>query len=352
MKKIACVGHHCTGAGVIDDLLRECDNVAHGGYEVEFRLLQDADGISDLEYNLVENPHRLYSGFALRRFLIYIKKLKRGYKSLFGPRYYEMAEDYVNNLAKFKYRGSGFLGFTIEPFYGRLYYWIRRALNKICRRMGWKRNLNFLPWAYSYHAICTEDVFLRKTRDFINELCKAMNPDNKEFVVLDQCLSPMNPSRYIRYFDDIKVIIVERDPRDIYIHQKLLNEHVLPISNVYQFCQAYRDNRIILGEVPDNVLYVHFEDMVLHYDEMVKLVFDFLGIDQIHHIAPRTHFNPSVSVRGIGTWRKHAEFTNEIEFIESELSDMLYPVPIDDELLIIQSKYDSSSAERDFKKFS
>ena len=53
MKKIACVGYHATGAGVIDDLFREFDNVAQGQYEVESRLLQDPDGISDLEYNLV-----------------------------------------------------------------------------------------------------------------------------------------------------------------------------------------------------------------------------------------------------------------------------------------------------------
>ena len=48
MKKIACVGYHATGAGVIDDLFREFDNVAQGQYEVESRLLQDPDGISDL----------------------------------------------------------------------------------------------------------------------------------------------------------------------------------------------------------------------------------------------------------------------------------------------------------------
>ena len=46
MKKIACVGYHATGAGVIDDLFREFDNVAQGQYEVESRLLQDPDAVS------------------------------------------------------------------------------------------------------------------------------------------------------------------------------------------------------------------------------------------------------------------------------------------------------------------
>ena len=75
MKKIACVGYHATGAGVIDDLFREFDNVAQGMYEVETRLLQDPDGVSDLEYYLVDNPHRLNSGYALKRYLKYARNL-------------------------------------------------------------------------------------------------------------------------------------------------------------------------------------------------------------------------------------------------------------------------------------
>lgn len=353
MKKIACVGHHCTGAGVIDDLLRECDNVAQGGYEVEFRLLQDADGISDLEYNLVENPHRLYSGFALRRFLIYIKNLKRGYKSLFGPEYYKLAEEYVNSLAKFKYRGTGFLGFVLEPWYGKAFYWARRARNMICRKMGWRRNLNYLPWVYSYHAICTEKEFLDATRSYIDKLCEKMNPQKKEFVMLDQCISPINPSRYVRYVNDLKVVIVERDPRDIYVHQKRLHEYVLPIADVHQYCQAYRDNRRVVGGIPENVMLVRFEDMILHYDEMVPKVFDFLGIDpKVHHKSPKTHFNPSVSVRGIGSWRNYPEYAEDIKIIETELSDLIYPVPDDCVLMRIRESGASASAKKEFKKFS
>ena len=34
----------------------------------EFRFVQDPDGISDLEYNLVENHNRHNSGHALKRF--------------------------------------------------------------------------------------------------------------------------------------------------------------------------------------------------------------------------------------------------------------------------------------------
>lgn len=105
MKKIACVGYHATGAGVIDDLFREFDNVAQGQYEVESRLLQDPDGISDLEYNLVDNPHRLNSGFAVKRFLKYVKTTNRTYTKIFGRKWKQLSEQYAHSLATFEFQG-------------------------------------------------------------------------------------------------------------------------------------------------------------------------------------------------------------------------------------------------------
>ena len=77
MKKISCVGYHATGSGAVDDYLREFDNIESANYGIESRFLQDPDGISDLEYNLIENPHRLNSGFALKRFLIFAREIAR-----------------------------------------------------------------------------------------------------------------------------------------------------------------------------------------------------------------------------------------------------------------------------------
>ena len=73
MKKISCVGYHATGSGAVDDFLREFDNIQTAEYGIECRFLQDPDGISDLEHQLIENYHRLNSGFALKRFLMFAK---------------------------------------------------------------------------------------------------------------------------------------------------------------------------------------------------------------------------------------------------------------------------------------
>ena len=324
MKKIACVGYHCTGAGVIDDLLRECDNTIQSKYETEFRLAQDADGISDLEYYLVENPHRQNSGFALKRFLRYIKRYGRNHRKLFGKSYYTLAEEYVHTLAKFDYRGSCYIDYLMQPWYRIPQYWINRINDKIRKTIGCSRKLNFMPWVHDFHAICTEDEFLRATTEYIEKLCQLMNTNGAEYVVLDQFASPMNPSRYIRYAKDIKIIIVDRDPRDVYVNQKKVNEHVLPIDDINQYCEAFRNNRKIKGEIPRDVMYVKFEDMVLKYDEMVPKVLDFLGIDNRHHVAPKTHFDPVKSINGTQMWRKYPQYMDDVKIIEQKLPEFIY----------------------------
>ena len=86
MKIITNIGYHGTGSGALDDFFREFDNIPCAPSEYECRFLQDPDGISDLEYNLIDNPNRLNSGFALKRYLLFCKNNNRMYKKIFGKK--------------------------------------------------------------------------------------------------------------------------------------------------------------------------------------------------------------------------------------------------------------------------
>ena len=54
MKVISCASYHGTGSSAITDFLGEFDNVCFNDKIMNFGFVQDPDGISDLEYNLVE----------------------------------------------------------------------------------------------------------------------------------------------------------------------------------------------------------------------------------------------------------------------------------------------------------
>lgn len=324
MKKIACVGYHATGAGVIDDLFREFDNVAQGEYEVECRLLQDPDGISDLEYNLVENPHRLNSGFAVKRFEKYVKRTNRTYKKIFGRQWKVLSAEYVKRIVKIDYRGYWHGDIWLLNPVLQYYHLFRRALSKIApKRFKKPSYYNYFPWLHTYHACMEEEAFLQATRDYMDALCTAMNSENKEYVMLDQLYAPGNIARYERYIRDCKAIIVDRDPRDVYIFQKLIKEHTLP-SEVHDFCRVYRDTREKTTEGnPENCLYITFEELIYNYEESVKRVMDFVGISKEHHIAPKTRFDPAVSIKNTRLWKKHPEYADEVRVIEKELPEYL-----------------------------
>lgn len=325
MKKIACVGYHATGAGVIDDLFREFDNVVQGQYEVECRVLQDPDGISDLEYNLVENPHRLNSGFAIKRFLNYVGRTNRTYKKIFGKQWRSLSEEYVQAITKIYYRGYWHGDIWLLHPVLQYYHLFRRALSKIAPKKYKKPSYyNYFPWLYSYHACMPEAEFLECTRNYMDRLCETMNPEGKEFVMLDQLYAPGNIGRYMRYMRDTKAIVVDRDPRDVYIFQKLIKEHTLP-SDPRDFCVVYRDSRQRLSEAPEgSCLYVTFEDMIFHYEENVKRVLEFTGISEEHHVRKKERFNPAISVKNTRLWEKHPEYAEAVKIIEAELPEYLY----------------------------
>ncbi len=326
MKKIACVGYHATGAGVIDDLFREFDNVAQGQYEVECRVLQDPDGISDLEYNLVENPHRLNSGFAVKRFLKYVYRTERTYKKIFGKEWVELSQAYAQKLVKIDYKGYWHGDIWLLNPILRYYHLFRRALSKIAPQK-WKKPsyYNYFPWLRTYHAVMTEEAFLACTQEYMEQLCQTMNKEQKEFVMLDQLYAPGNLARYGRYIRDTKAIVVDRDPRDVYIFQKRIGEHTLP-SDPREFCQVYRDSRIRNSEAPAGTcLYISFEDLIFHYDESIAKVMEFVEISPEHHVRKRERFNPDVSVRNTRLWEKYPEYADDVRIIEAELGEYLYP---------------------------
>ena len=61
MKKrllITPTGYFNTGSSAITHMLTEIEGVENSSGVYEMRILFDPDCISDLEYNLIENPHR------------------------------------------------------------------------------------------------------------------------------------------------------------------------------------------------------------------------------------------------------------------------------------------------------
>ena len=326
MKKIACVGFHATGAGVIDDFFREFDNVAQGSYEAESRYLQDLDGISDLEFHLVECPNRLKSPAVIERFLRYAYDSRRMYEKVYGPSWMTLCYDYIKSITKFQYEGYDINAIVSRHPFARIKLFMCKAFNKLkppkYRYPSWH---NYFPGTQLFHASIEHDEFIDKTQFFVEKLCEQIpHNDKTEFFLIDQMIAGNYPERYLRYVKDLKVIVVDRDPRDLYIHMILHNDQKLP-HDVSQFCVVYKDIRKRMGSIDkDKVMYINFEDMIYSYELKTEEVRRFVGISKSHHINPRSHFDPNKSINGTRLWLKYPSYANEIHFIEKELPEYLY----------------------------
>ena len=187
---------------------------------------------------------------------------------------------------------------------------------------------NPLPNEITYCSHPTEDQFLTYTKEYIDELLTIANKEHKPYLMVDQIVPPSNIQRFVRYFKDIKVIVVDRDPRDLYILAKYVwKDPVVPCESVDLFCKwfAYiREHRKTETYDPKYAILVQFEDLIYKYDETTTRIMDWLGLTKEQHVSPKSGFDPAKSIKNTKLWISHPEYQKEAEEIARKLPEYLY----------------------------
>lgn len=329
MRIITCASYYGSGSSAITDLISEYSSVYSFTYE-EFRFVQDPNGIADLEYNLVENFNRHNSGYALKQY----KKMVDFYcGSFINPRYEryfkgnwkKYSYQYIDKLTDFKYHGWWQYDLLNK---GKTYYFIKRVPNKFLKKTVWRnqpeRTLNNMKKEITYCSHPTETKFLLSTQKYIDNLFNSVT--NKENIMVDQLVPSTNLSRYLRYFNNIKVFIVDRDPRDIYILEKYVWKDGIIPTDPKIFCKWFeytRNDR--RKELKDNrVKYIQFEDLIYHYDKTVQNIENWLGFNAKEHVQKGKLLNPRISRNNTQTWKKYKCDLQDIKYIENKLAQYLY----------------------------
>lgn len=323
---ITCASYYGSGSSAVTDLIGEYEGVK-SLTDYEFRFLQDIDGITDLEYHLVKNHHRHNAGHALKRFFK-LAKFQHGtwfnqrYEPYFGGEYLKLTKEYVDALTDFKFSGHWFMDMYER---GKWFYYWTSLKGKIMGRLGIKRSN--MPNELTYGSHPTEERFLKETRRYLSCLLNAANPTNMPRLLIDQLLPSSGINQCLRYFDcDVKVFIVDRDPRDVYLCDKYIwNTGVTP-RDPETYCKWFRDchesNR---DEVPDpmHVIKLQFEDMIYNYDREKQKIENFIGLNSADQLRPFSGFNPQRSLHNTQLWKVYPD-VQAMNVIEHELKDYLY----------------------------
>lgn len=328
---VSCASFGSSGSGVITDYLSEYKSIKSMG-SYEFRFTHDYMGIGTLEDALVTSPHRLNSDIAIQNFLQYVDRqcgnfIRPRYQKFFNYKWKEISLRYIDKLVD-----------TQWPGYWEEYQITAPKLISLLKYQIWpklKRLLDFhkkyiahyMPTRPMYFSSPSEDKFLSCTREYINELCNILDPNYEyQYLMFDQIMPPTNISKYERYFDSIKTIVVDRDPRDYYITNVLKGGEKWVPADVEKFAILYRKHREQARQFQDSahVLRIQYEDTIYHYNEFENQIKSFLNLKDEDHLNPRTKFNPGISIRNTILWEKRKVDLELIRHIEILLPEFLY----------------------------
>lgn len=321
-----------SGSSAVTDYLAECENVCVFD-KLEFTLVTQIDGIEDLEFHIMKQNSRHSSGvYAIQRFRKVINNRLKGWNKRTGISkefVKTLTDEYINEITQVRYksfspkidkRHSAFL----QTYMGNSII-RQRLIYGLEKKKIIKTNVDFYPLDYINVSIKPEN-FYSATKKYLTRLLEAMGCDFSKMVVLDQAFSGNDPVKSFPFFDDVYAIVVDRDPRDMYIFAKkvlLSKGRFMPSDNVEDFIKYYRalrENQPYKESHP-RVLSLKFEDMVYNYEETVNKIDKFLNIENKNR---RTIFIPEMSAANTCLIRKFPELKADILRIEEELSEYLF----------------------------
>jgi hypothetical protein len=350
MKKVIDIsGYGHSGKTAVTDLLREVEgiNVHHSSFE--FGLLRLPDGIIDLKRNIIDNWTPSKSDISLKRFKRLTNVLKGNYCDQIGVDLSEHTHDFINSIVietlnvnwydnlyfsgdnKYRDKIRGFLKLT--------------GLLQIARLVRKKSLIrDNLPKDLVY--LIDDKKFISRAKEYLEQVLFC-NYDYKT-VVTNNAFEPFNPTESMVFFQNAYCVIVNRDPRDIYLSSLGFNNLFIPefeknnptfslkyleeqkrgflgTDNIDSFIwrQNQIRNSIKLEKDNSRVLRINYEDIIYNYKQTVSLIFENLEIDSSKHIDRLKYFNPALSKKNVGLWKKFGDLP-EIKKIEKELSNFLY----------------------------
>ena len=327
---ISCASYYGSGSSAIIDYLSEFKDVK-SLTNYEFRFAHDPDGLSELEYNLVENFNRHNSGHAIKRY----KKIVDYYSNHLGVKRYEpffngkwkqYSYEYIEKLIDFSFPGCWQYDFFDK---GPIYEFLAKLPNRLLQRTIWRNKPDknfFFGKNITYASHPTEEYFLKCTKEYTSNLLKEANTTNNKILLVDQIVPSSNIDRHIRYFDNMKVFVVDRDPRDVYLLSKYeWKDEVVP-KDIDLFCKWYKYTRSTQKNEnwDEKKLLLQFEDMVYKYDETSKKINDWVGLNAEEHIRIKEIFNPQISIKNTQYWVSHPNCKEEALYIANKLGDYLY----------------------------
>ena len=315
-----------TGSFALIDFLREYDEVFFDEYMGECSLCYCPDGLLDLEYHILKAPFRFQSSdAALWRFEKLVNDLfanHSGERHKYNQKLLEESKNYINQITQVSWEGTW--GFRINNR-SSIKRFVQKVLFKTKPIFGEKAYVDFTNETMRYSV--RPDNFLDITKQYIKKMIDATAVEEKKYTLIDQLFPGDNPEQAFHFFDNPVAIVVDRDPRDLYILSKSeirADSTWIPTDTVEQFILYYKLMREKSDPILNNdkVLRFQYERLIYEYDNVEREIEEFLGIK--NHVRKHEFFKPEVSINNTQLFNKHPEYSADVKKIEKELSEWIF----------------------------
>ena len=328
MKIITCTGFGNSGSSAATDFFSEFNNIKVVPHDFEFTLIHESDGLYDLE-KAVREGHRLKVDLAVKRFISLTNRLEPEYKKYLGDSFLFFTKEFISNAIGCKWDGWWHRINDVNPltFKQRVvarqleYRFHKDYLYSLYENDGWEPN--YLPPTTEYYE-SDIDKFLYNARIYLYNLFNCLNKNDKEYLLIDQLLPPTSIDLYIHYFEEIYVIIIDRDPRDYYFANNMFwASRYIPSENLNTYISWYEATRKLVVE-SNKVKKVLLEDLVYNYDFITDELIRFCKLRNENWLLKGKIFIPEKSKINTGLFFKYHGYENEIETISIRLSKYLF----------------------------
>lgn len=346
---ISTSGYYSTGSSAIYALLSEYKSCTQGqltnwqikGIDYEQVFLYTPDGLFDLEDKLLIGNSIHRSDEAIRRFKEEMKRLYENnyfwvgsFKELLGEEFIQIVNAFVDNICQFQVPGHW------EYHYGENTFNLRKCLGSIRRTIFQEKIIGDFAKMPTYrldpivfYSFISSEQFYLEAKALVKAFLNLMKGSAKEeHLILNHFLLPHNFHRIPNYFDDdFRVIVVDRDPRDVFVMEKYRtrSDHsLLPCDDVKDFVAFWKALRNCEKKVQDDrVVRIRFEDLIYRYEDTVKVIENACKLSSNDHYKKGEIFSPIKSMANTQLFKLGTQWNNEISYIEKNLQEYLYQFP-------------------------
>ncbi|RHC03602.1 sulfotransferase domain-containing protein [Dorea formicigenerans] len=343
---VAVTGYFGTGSSAVVDLLKEYGNVRVVPFDnqsYEHNVLYHHGGLYDV-CTLLSRGNTLYtSDKVISTFITEMKRLNDynyvwfgSYQKMFGNKFMDLVDEFVESIAE--KREDKTTNHIVKARFS-----ILKAAAQVVLRITQKRRFSNYGVKYiydnenAYCALPSEEKLYAAARKFTSGYFSLFdNGMENDVKIFDHIIWPGQIDDFQQCFEDnFKMIIVDRDPRDLYVlDQHIWSNNTFRKSKIHfptdtvAFSKEWKNTLVSKFENP-NAMRVHFEDLVYHYEDTVKNIETFLGLKKEQHIHAKEHFNPKDSIENTQVFRVNKEWEKEVKSIAELIPELLYEFPYD-----------------------